>query len=66
LSLLGTNSNELWKIISKLTILDAKKMMRYEFHSLDKMDEYKKWLMKLTHVDESKNDRWFSSIMYVK
>jgi hypothetical protein len=25
-------------------------------HSLDKMDGYKKWLIKLMHVDESKND----------
>jgi hypothetical protein len=28
-------------------------MMRHEFHSLDKMDEYEKWLMKLMHFDES-------------
>jgi hypothetical protein len=27
-----------------------------ESHSLDKMDEYEKWLMKLLHFDESKND----------
>jgi hypothetical protein len=40
--------------------------MRCEFHSLDKMDEYEKWLMKLVHFDESKNDRWCSSIMDVK
>jgi len=66
LSLLGTNSNELWKISFKLTILDAKKMMSYEFDSLDKMDEYEKWLMKLMHFGESKNDRWCSSIMDVK
>jgi len=27
-----------------------------ESHSLDKMDEYLKWLIKLMHFDESKND----------
>jgi hypothetical protein len=37
-----------------------------ESHSLDKMDEYEKWLMKLMHFDESKVDGWCSSIMDVK
>jgi hypothetical protein len=37
-----------------------------ESHSLDIMDEYEKWLMKLMHFDESKTDGWCSSIMDVK
>jgi hypothetical protein len=37
-----------------------------ESHSLDKIDEYEKLLMKLTHFNESKNHGWFSSIMDVK
>jgi hypothetical protein len=37
-----------------------------ESHSLDKMDEYEKWLIKLMHFDEWKNDGWCSSIMDVK